>query len=121
MFSERERAQAISRGVSLFNDSEFWLAHEAWEELWLTESGDAKQFLQGLIQLAAAYVHVKRGSSPRGSVRLFDAALRRLDPFPEGHEGVSRTEACATARKHRERVLNGERIGPDQYPKLGYN
>ncbi len=121
MFSERERAQTISRGVDLFNSHEFWLAHEAWEELWLVAEGERKQFLQGLIQLAAAYVHVKRGTSPKGSVRLFDAALRRLEPFPEGYENVIRTMACATAREHRERVVNGQRIEPDQYPKLGYN
>ncbi len=112
---------AIEKGVTQFNDHDFWHAHESWEEIWLTAEGDRKQFLQGLIQLAAAYHHVKRGTSPRGAVRLFDAALARLQPFPEGYESVSRTEACATARKHRERVVNGERIGPDEYPKLGYN
>ena len=112
---------AIRRGVELFNAHEFWHAHEAWEELWLEESGDAKQFLQGLIQLAAAYHHVKRGHSLSGAVRLFDAALRRLAPFPEGHERVDRTSACATATFHRECIVNGERIEPDQYPKLGYN
>ena len=112
---------AIRRGVELFNAHEFWHAHEAWEELWLAASGDRKQFLQGLIQLAAAYHHVKRGTSPRGSVRLFDAALRRLEPFPEGYENVSRTEAFATASLHRESIANGERIEPGSYPKLGYN
>jgi predicted metal-dependent hydrolase len=112
---------AIERGVALFNSHEFWLAHEAWEELWLASKGDRRQFLQGLIQLAAAYHHVKRGTSPRGAVRLFDAALNRLKPFPEGYEGVLRTKACATAAIHRERVVNGEPIEPDRYPKLGYN
>lgn len=109
------------RGVDLFNQRQFWHAHEAWEELWLKAEGDRKQFLQGLIQLAAAYHHVQRGTSPRGAVRLFDAALRRLAPFPEGYENVVRTEACATASLHRERIVNQERIEPDQYPKLGYN
>ena len=68
-FSEREREPAIERGVALFNAHEFWHAHEAWEELWLEESGDEKQFLQGLIQLAAAYHHVKRGTY-RGLVNV---------------------------------------------------
>jgi predicted metal-dependent hydrolase len=123
--SDELRAEAarssIVKGIHLFNAHEFWHAHEAWEELWLVAEGDRKQFLQGLIQLAAAYHHVKRGTSPRGAVRLFDAALRRLQPFPEGYENVSRTDACATASTHRVCVMNGERIEPDQYPKLGYN
>ena len=112
---------SIVNGIRLFNTHEFWHAHEAWETLWLAAEGDRKQFLQGLIQLAAAYHHVKRGTSPRGAARLFDAALTRLEPFPERYENVSRTEACATATIHRERVVNGERIEPDEYPKLGYN
>ena len=111
----------MTRGIALFNAHRFWHAHEAWEELWLVSSGDEKQFLQGLIQLAAAYHHVQRGTSPRGAVRLFDAALKRLEPFPEGHDGVLRTRACATAQIHRECIVNGERIEPNQYPKLGYN
>ena len=121
MSSRPEPAPAIERGVALFNAHEFWHAHEAWEELWLASEGDRRQFLQGLIQLAAAYHHVKRGTSPRGAVRLFDAALKRLEPFPEGYERVLRTKACALASLHRERVLNSEEIEPDQYPKLGYN
>jgi uncharacterized protein len=120
-FSEKERARRIESGVALFNAQEFWHAHEAWEELWLQESGEEKEFLQGLIQLAAAYHHVKRGHSLSGAVRLFEAALRRLAPFAEGHDGVDRTSACATAAIHRECIVNGVRIGPDQYPKLGYN
>jgi len=112
---------SLISGIALFNAHEFWHAHEAWETLWLVAEGDRKQFLQGLIQLAAAYHHVKRGTSPRGSVRLFDAALGRLRPFPEGYENVDRTEACATAAIHRERVVNGEGIDPGEYPKLRYN
>lgn len=112
---------AIEKGIAQFNSHDFWHAHESWEELWLAAEGDRKQFLQGLIQLAAAYHHVKRGTSPRGAVRLFDAALGRLKPFPIDYESVNRTEACATAAIHRERVVNGERIEPDEYPKLGYN
>ena len=111
----------LARGVAQFNAHDFWHAHESWEELWLAAEGERKQFLQGLIQLAAAYHHVRRGSSPRGAVRLFDAALQRLAPFPDGYEKVSRTDACATAAVHRERVVNGERIGAEEYPKLGYN
>ena len=112
---------ALQKGITQFNAHDFWHAHESWEELWLAAEGERRQFLQGLIQLAAAYHHVSRGTSPQGAVRLFDAALGRLEPFPEGYEGVIRTTACATASLHRERIVNRERIEPDEYPKLGYN
>jgi hypothetical protein len=111
----------LEKGIAQFNSHDFWHAHESWEELWLAAEGERREFLQGLIQLAAAYHHVSRGTSPGGAVRLFEAALRRLAPFPEGFERVIRTTACATASLHRERIVNGERIEPDEYPKLGYN
>ena len=66
-------------GVAHFNAHEFWEAHESWETIWLAAESDVEQFLQGMIQLAAAYHHVRRGTL-RGAPRLFDAGLRRLEP-----------------------------------------
>ena len=108
---------SVVRGVELFNEKKFWHAHEAWEEIWLKTEGDDRQFLQGLIQLAAAYHHVQRGTL-RGAVRLFDAALRRLEPFPDKHFGVDRTDAVEIARRHRSCVNRGDVVDADEYPKL---
>lgn len=79
-------------GVEHFNALEFWHAHESWEELWLAAESDLDQYLQGLIQLAAAYHHVKRGTLS-GAVRLFEAALARLRPFPDPCCGIGRRDA----------------------------
>jgi predicted metal-dependent hydrolase len=77
-------------GVAHFNAAEFWEAHESWETLWLVAKSDVKQFLQGLIQVAAAYHHVKRGTL-RGAPRLFEAGMRKLAPFPPGFCGLDRS------------------------------
>lgn len=112
------------RGVDLFNARKFWEAHEAWEELWLAAESDVVQFLQGLIQLAAAYHHVQRGTLP-GAVRLFDAALGRLASFPQGFCGVDRAHAENAARAHREwtaeqlaRANDARVLDDGAYPKL---
>ncbi|HYI12731.1 MAG TPA: DUF309 domain-containing protein [Thermoanaerobaculia bacterium] len=110
----------LEEGIARFNAQEFWHAHESWEREWLTAAAPHKQFLQGLIQLAAAYHHVQRGTY-RGGVRLFDAALRKLEPFPEGYAGVDRAEAVESAARHRERIAREERIEPGELPKLRYN
>jgi hypothetical protein len=73
-----------------------------------------------LIQLAAAYHHVQRRTY-RGGVRLFDAALKKLAPFPNEHLGVDCTEAVACAAKHRETIARGEHIDEKEFPKLRYN
>ena len=110
----------LEEGVALFNEQKFWHAHEAWERDWLEASGPEKRFLQGLIQLAAAYHHVQRGTN-RGGLRLFDAALEKLEGFPDNHLGVNRTEAVARASEHRERMSRGEHIDAREYPKFRYN
>ena len=110
----------IAKGVRLFNEHHFWHAHEAWEALWLTASGEEKTFLHGLIQLAAAYHHVQRGTV-RGGVRLFDAAFGKLQRFPDHAGGVGREEAIAVAREHRERIARGDNIAASEFPKLSYN
>ena len=107
----------MTEGVALFNSHLFWEAHETWEEIWLKAKGDEKRFLQGLIQLAAAYHHVKRGTF-RGAVRLFDAALAKLDPFPAGYGDIDRANAVEAARRHRIRIAAGESIEQHEYPKL---
>ena len=103
-------------GVRHFNACEFWEAHESWETIWLAAESDAEQFLQGMIQIAAAYHHVKRGTY-RGAIRLFDAGLRRLQPFAPGYSDLDRTDVETAAGKLRE-ALAGGRTDEIQFPKL---
>lgn len=111
------------RGIELFNEGAFWHAHEAWEELWLVAESDVHQYLQGLIQLAAAYHHVQKGTIS-GAARLFDAALVRLSAFPDPFCGTERAAAEALARIHRALVIaaleSGERmaLGDGEFPRL---
>ena len=65
----------------------FFEAHEAWEERWLLEVGDAKRFLHGLIQIAAGFVkiNIKEWPSADG---LFQEAQTKLEDFPSSSYGV---------------------------------
>ena len=108
-------------GVRLFNEREFWHAHEAWEELWLeADDDDLVLFYQGLIQLAAAYHHMKRGTFS-GAVRLFDAARQKLERFPPDFCGLDRADVVKSAEVHREHASRGEFLDPGDYPKLQFH
>ena len=106
--------------MDLFNAHQFWHAHEAWERVWLVSEGDLRRFLQGLIQLAAAYHHVQRGTF-RGGVRLFDAALSKLATYPVHFLSVDRDEVVSRAKHHREKIARGEHIDEKDFPKFRYN
>ncbi len=109
-------------GMRHFNSREFWEAHEAWEAIWLVAESDVEQFLQGLIQIAAAYHHIQRGTY-RGAVRLLAAGLGRLQPFAPGFCGVDRAAVEEAARTHHA-WLEHASLAPDrplskeEYPKI---
>jgi predicted metal-dependent hydrolase len=116
---------SFTRGVEHFNALEFWEAHESWEDLWLVAESDVHQFLQGLIQIAAAYHHVKRGTF-RGAVRLFEAGLKKLAAFPTRYCGIDRTDVERASAEHRVWAADlvarsvDERLTDRQYPKLSF-
>ena len=47
-------------GVFLFNQREYWYAHEAWERVWMHAEPRVKLFYQGLIQIAAGFVKIQQ-------------------------------------------------------------
>ena len=67
---------------------EFYLAHEHWEGVWLKCDEPEKTFLQGLIQITAAFHHWQRGNR-KGTASLLRAALRRLDGFAASFGGIA--------------------------------
>jgi predicted metal-dependent hydrolase len=75
---EAEREAAFEAGVAAYTEGDFFEAHELLEPAWMGTGDLAERaFLQGLIKLAAAYVHAVRGN-PRGIVRNLEGARDRL-------------------------------------------
>ncbi len=95
--NEADASAILARGVGLFNRRSYWEAHEAWEELWLVAEPELRRFVQGLIQLAAAWHHLHRGNQ-RGADRLFRAGLEKLRPYAPVHAGIDVSSAIACAQ-----------------------
>ena len=72
-----EQRERVREGIALFNRGEFFECHEVLEAVWMEASGDQKTFLQGLIQIAVAFYHLRR-SNFIGSSRLLRAGLEKL-------------------------------------------
>jgi uncharacterized protein len=77
----------LFEGLRCFHSGAFFEAHEHWESVWLAAQEPGKTFLQGLIQVAAAFHHFQRGNCA-GTISLLRSALRRLDRYPEIFAGV---------------------------------
>lgn len=68
------RAAALRDGLDAYDRGDFFEAHELLEPAWMgTDDPGERAFLQGLIKLAAAYVHGVRGN-PAGIVKNLTGA-----------------------------------------------
>ena len=80
-----ERRMAFEAGVAAYARGDFFEAHELLEPAWMGSPDEAeREFLQGLIKLAAAYVHSVRGN-PLGMAKNLRGARSRLaaaGPYP---------------------------------------
>jgi uncharacterized protein len=79
---------ALAKGLACYRREEFFLAHEDWESVWLTLEEPEKSFLQALIQMTAAFHHLKSNNS-LGAISLLKRALRRLELCPECFGGIA--------------------------------
>jgi predicted metal-dependent hydrolase len=74
-------------GIRLFNQGEFWHAHEQWEACWRAAREPETTFYQGIIQAAAALVHWQRGN-PRGLRRNWEKGRPKLIALPPSMLGL---------------------------------
>ncbi|MEI6824784.1 MAG: DUF309 domain-containing protein [Desulfuromonadales bacterium] len=63
--------------IRQFNRSEWYDCHETIEELWLGETGEMRDFLQGTLQVAVAMLHWQNGNYG-GAVSLLASGVAYL-------------------------------------------
>jgi DUF309 family protein family protein len=75
---DADRRRAFEAGVAAYARGDFFEAHELLEPAWMGTAEPAeRELLQGLIKLAAAFVHGVRGN-PLGIARNLTGARERL-------------------------------------------
>jgi hypothetical protein len=72
-----EKDKAIKRAMQLFNDEKYWEAHEALESVWKNASGIEKDILNGIILIAAAFVHDEK-NEPDVCLSILQRARKKL-------------------------------------------
>jgi hypothetical protein len=89
------RRAAREAGIAAFEEGRFFEAHELMEPAWMGSPDPAERDLdQGLIKLAAAYVHAQRGNA-LGMRKNLAGARRRLAAVVGAHGDAGRRAAEA--------------------------
>jgi hypothetical protein len=111
VLGEEERA-ALERAVHEFNAGLYFECHDTLEEAWSGLRGEARDFFQGLIQVAVGLYHWRNGNRG-GAMSMLKRAQGRLARYPSRYcafdLGALRPEVGAALA----RVEAGEEFPPD--------
>jgi uncharacterized protein len=72
-----EKHEAIMKARDLFNDEKYWGAHEVLESVWKDAHHEEKDLLNGIILIAAAFVHDEKDESSI-CIAILSRAMKRL-------------------------------------------
>ena len=88
-----------------FNAQRYYEAHDVLEDLWLRCRDEHYAFFKGLIQLAGAFVHLrkqaehpshaKHSTRLRPAARLFQRGMQHLSPYGPEHLRLDVAAVCA--------------------------
>lgn len=93
-------------GIRLLNEGRYFEAHEALEDVWRVVAGTEREFLKGLIQVAAGLHHLDR-KNLEGARGLWKRATAYMAPYPATFGGI-RVDRLRLAVCHWLRVLESD-------------
>lgn len=75
------------KGIQLYNQQQYFEAHEELELAWREEHGPIRELYRGILQVGVAYYHISKGNYRGGKIML-ERAQRWLKPYPEVCLGI---------------------------------
>jgi len=105
-------AEIALRGLRLYNQGEYFEAHESLEAAWRQDQTPGRELYQGVLQVGIAYLQIERGNY-NGALKMFLRARQWLDPLPDQCRGVDVAQLRKDAQNAQAalKALGRERIG----------
>jgi uncharacterized protein len=97
-------------GLRLFNQKQFYQAHEAFETAWRAEPGPIRELYRAILQVGAGYYQIQRGKY-EGGIAFFTSCRKWIIPYPDTCRGIN-----VAKLRHDYQVVEAEliRLGPLQ-------
>ena len=89
---------ALLTALNLFNNHEWYEAHDAFEEIWNTVDGDERQVIQGILQVAVSQFHLSKGNL-NGATILLGEGLGRIKTRTKINLGIDLESFCRCLEK----------------------
>jgi len=119
---DSETILAIRKGVEEFNSGKFFECDDTLEEVWQGNRGPARDFFQGLIQLAVGFYHLSN-SNLIGAESQISKGLEKLEIYGDSYAGMELARLRSEAGSWLERIRTGEKLkgGVSGLPKFRFN
>jgi hypothetical protein len=91
--STKSFRDSLFTALNLFNNHEWYEAHDAFEEIWNTVGGDERQVIQGILQVSVSQFHLSKGNL-NGATILLGEGLGRIKTRKEINLGIDLESFC---------------------------
>jgi len=95
------------KGIQLFNQKEFFAAHEELELAWRDEPGEIRDLYRGILQIGVAYYHIQHRNFT-GAQKMFIRAEKWLASYTGNHLGINVGKLKKDATKISRLLRNGD-------------
>jgi len=105
------------KGIKLFNEGEFYEAHDPLELAWMKTRSPERDLYQGILLIGLAYFQISQGNY-RGAMKMFNKGQRNLMSLGKTLLGVDITKLQADAKIVEETIRH---LGPNHLHELDKN
>lgn len=85
--------EALNCAFDLFNNQQWYAAHDALEDIWNGLEGDERQIVQGILQVSVSQFHLSKGNL-NGATILIGEGLGRIKNRTKINLGIDLTSFC---------------------------
>ena len=79
--------------LNLFNNHEWYEAHDAFEDIWNSVDGNERQVIQGILQVSVSQFHLSKGNL-NGATILLGEGLGRIKTRTKINLGIDLESFC---------------------------
>ena len=103
--------------LNLFNNHQWYEAHDAFEEIWNSVDGDERQVIQGILQVSVSQFHLSKGNS-NGATILLGEGLGRIKTRTNVNLGIDLESFCSRLEDLLKKLQYNEILNDSDKPFL---
>ena len=117
--STKSFKDSLFTALNLFNNHEWYEAHDAFEEIWNSVDGDERQVIQGILQVSVSQFHLSKGNL-NGATILLGEGLGRIKTRTKINLGIDLESFCRCLENLLKKLQHNQTFGENDKPFLKY-